>query len=276
MVDSVTTNAGALSALSSLRSATGAQASTVNRASTGLDIASSRDGAATFAIATELSSELSGFSAVSDSLNRASSISDIALAAGGTVSDILLDLQELAVAASDPGLDADSATALDQQFQAQLSTLEGVVGQTTFQDAPLLTGQTEITAITASDGSQSITAGTPDFTLGGPSVALDGTASLATPADASAAVTAIDASITNVNAALSELGAAADGFSAALNVTDTVSDSIEVGIGNLVDANLADVAADIVAEEVAVELATISLSIANAAPEGLLTLFETE
>jgi len=273
MVDSINTNAGALSALSNLNSSRSSQASTLDRISSG--IISRSDNAANVAIATELNAESAGLSAVSNSLDNASSIANITLAAGQSIADTLLDLNELAVRAADPGLDSDSAAALDAQFQSTLGTLEGIVGATEFAGQPLLTGEGEITAITSPDASSSVAIDNPDLRLGGPTVTIDSSFSLADPASAQAAVLAIGESLENVNATLTEVGATADAFANAQDFTQVLSDTIEVGVGNLIDVDLGEAAANQAADEVAVELGVIAANIANQAPESLLQLFDS-
>ena len=109
MAFSVNTNAGALQALRNLNSTNATLGITQNRINTGLEVASARDGAATFGIAQNLRADIAGLNSVSASLDRALSSIDVALAAGEAVSDLLIDLRELAVAAADTGLDVPAS-----------------------------------------------------------------------------------------------------------------------------------------------------------------------
>ncbi|MCK5425431.1 MAG: flagellin, partial [Emcibacter sp.] len=54
---------------------------------------------------------------------------------------------------------------------------------------------------------------------------------------------------------------------------DMISDTIEVGIGNLVDANMAKESANLQALQVKQQLGIQALSIANQAPQSILSIF---
>lgn len=117
MAFSVNTNAGALFALQNLTK-TNSQLDTVqSRINTGLKVASAKDNAAVFAIAQGQRADLAGLESVKSSLDRASSSVNVALAAAEAVSDLLIELKAKATAAADPGADAASRTALNDEFK---------------------------------------------------------------------------------------------------------------------------------------------------------------
>ena len=70
------------------------------------------------AIAQNLRSDVAGLTAVKQSLDRGISTVTVALSAGESISDLLLDLKAKAAAASDQGLDAASRSALNTDFIA--------------------------------------------------------------------------------------------------------------------------------------------------------------
>ena len=84
MTNSVNTNVGAMVALQNLNATQAQLLTTQNRISTGLKVASAKDDGAIWAIAQGERATASSLDAVKDSLNRASSVTDVALAAGGT------------------------------------------------------------------------------------------------------------------------------------------------------------------------------------------------
>ena len=57
------------------------------------------------------------------------------------------------------------------------------------------------------------------------------------------------------------------------NFIDSLVDSLKAGIGTLVDANMEEASAKLQALQVQQQLATQSLSIANQAPQSILSLF---
>src|ERR1700743_2678645 len=102
---SVNTNAGAMVALQNLNQ-TNSQLQTVQNAiNTGLKVASAKDNGATYAIAQNMRGDVAGYSAVTDSLNRGMSAVGVALSAGQSISDLLIQMKQKALAASDQSLD---------------------------------------------------------------------------------------------------------------------------------------------------------------------------
>jgi flagellin len=96
---------------------------------------------------------------------------------------------------------------------------------------------------------------------------------LLTQAGAAAALTAIDTALTNVNSALAALGSQAKQIETHNKFVSKLADSLETGIGKLVDADLAKESARLQALQVQQQLGTQALSIANQAPQMILSLF---
>ncbi|MFQ5533288.1 MAG: flagellin [Sphingomonadales bacterium] len=274
MVGSVNTNPGALIALQNLNK-TGSELSTVQqRINTGLAVASAKDDGAVFAIAQNLRSDLSGLSAVTQSLDRAASTVDVAVAAGESISDLLIDLKAKAVAASDASLDTASRTALNDDFVALRDQITTVVNNAEFNGTNMIkNGGSAVSAITNDIGTSTITAAAQDLSLTGTNLAITAATAINTSTLAGDAVTQIETSITNVNKALGALGTASNSFASQRTFTNKLSDVIEIGIGNLVDADLAKESAKLQALQVKQQLGVQALSIANQAPSAVLGLF---
>ena len=77
-----------------------------------------------------------------------------------------------------------------------------------------------------------------------------------------------------VNSALASLGASAINIQLQLTFNQSLADSLTTGLGNLVDANLAQASAKLTALQTQQQLATQSLSIANSQPNTILSLFK--
>ncbi|MCC3860804.1 flagellin [Pseudemcibacter aquimaris] len=200
---SVNTNASALSALQNLNATTKSLDGTQTRINTGLRISSAKDNAAVYSIAQQLRADLRGYNAVKQSLDRSISTIDIALAASSSISDLLIEMKEKAVAAADAGLDTDSRTALAQDFEALRDQITTITTNAEFNGTNLIDGGTDIiVAITSPDAQQKITIAHEDLTLGGGNVDITATQTIATLTDAVAAVTDVENSLANVNAVL--------------------------------------------------------------------------
>ena len=274
MAFSVNTNAGAFAALQNLNQTQSELNTTQTQINTGLRVASAKDDAATFAIAQTLRGEVSGLQAVSSSLDRAQSSLDVAIAAGEAVSDLLIELKEKAVAAKDNGLDTASRTSLNDDFKQLRDQITSIVDNAEFNGTNAVQNNGDaIVAITNDTGSNTITIAAQNLSLSGSNVALTATQDISTQDLASVAVADIESSIENVNTALSALGSGANRVELQQNFVNSLSDSIEVGIGNLVDADLAETSANLQSLQVRQQLGLQALSIANQAPQSVLSLF---
>jgi len=275
MAFSVNTNASALSALQNLNITDRALGKVQTQINTGYKVASSKDNAAVFAIAQSLRADVSGLNAVKSSLDRAMSTIDVAIAAGEAVSDLLIEMKEKAVAAKDSGLDTSSRTALNDEFKELRDQITSIVSNAEFNGTnAVASGGQDIVAITNDDGSATITIGAQDLSLGGGVVSVAASTTIDTSTNAASAVTLIDNSITAVNSSLSALGAGAKRLELQQAFANKLSDSIEVGIGNLVDADMAKASATLQALQVKQQLGLQALSIANQAPQAAVSLFQ--
>ncbi|NVJ97579.1 MAG: flagellin [Alphaproteobacteria bacterium] len=274
MTFSVNTNASALSALQNLNITGRGLGKVQTQINTGLKVASAKDNAAVFSIAQSLRADVSGLNAVKSSLDRAMSTIDVAIAAGEAVSDLLIEMKEKAVAAKDAGLDTASRTALNDEFEELRNQISSIVSNAEFNGTNAVDGSNPIVAITNDDGSNTITIAAQTLSLGSTSVTVAGTTTIGTASAASTAVGLIDASISNVNSSLSALGAGARRLELQQDFAAKLSDSIEVGIGNLVDADMAKASANLQAMQVKQQLGLQALSIANQAPQAAVSLFQ--
>jgi flagellin len=271
---SVNTNQGAMVALQYLNQ-TNAQLSTVQNAiSTGLKVASAKDDGATFAIAQNMRGDVAAYGAVSDSLSRAGSTVDVAMSAGQSISDLLIEMKSKALAAADSSLDDASRQALNEDFTALRDQIASVVSNAVFNGFNLVDGSTsQITALASTDGSKKITVSAENMSLGGSVVTVAATGSISTLAKASAMIATIGASLTNVNSALAKLSSGAKKFSIQADFVQTLTSTLTAGIGHLVDADMATESARLQSLQVKQQLGVQALAIANSAPSITLSLF---
>jgi flagellin len=247
-----------------------------NRISTGLKVSSAKDNASVYAIAQGQRADLNGLDAVTDSLNRASSIADVSMAAGSSVSDLLNQLREKVVGAMDTSIDTTSRNALNSDFKSILSQISHVVENATFNGANIIDGSMakSIQFIANSDANSTITLSVRTIALGGPIITLTAGSSLSSATAATSLLAKLDTSIDNLNANLGALGSQAKQIEGHLSFVSKLKDSITTGIGNLVDADMAKESAQLQALQVQQQLGTQALSIANQAPQQILSLFK--
>jgi len=273
---SVNTNKTAMVALQNLNATTRKLETTQNKISTGLEVNSAKDNASVYSIAQGQRADLSSLSAVKNSLNRATSVADVTLAAGESVSDLLVQMRDKVVSAMDPSISTASRNALNGDFKELLRQVSHAVANATFDGTNLLNGSITngIAFIDNADASSVSTLNSRDFSLGGSVISLASTANLLTLTIATSALAKLDSSIELVNANLAALGSEAKQIEGHLSFVSKLSDVIEVGIGNLVDADLAKESARLQALQVQQQLGTQALSIANQSPQAILRLFQ--
>lgn len=273
---SVNHNSSALAALAALNRTTDDLAATNTRISSGLKVAQSKDNASVFAVAQSQRADVQALSAVTDGLNRAQSISDLAISAGQSVSDLLTILKQKALAATDTTLDATSRAALNTDFQSTLQRITQTVQASSFDGSNLLDGSLTggLAFIASADASSSITLIGQNFSLGGSAITVPSTGDISTPTNAAAMLSLAESSIANVNLAVANLGAQSDQITAHSSFVTKLSDSLKVGVGNLVDADVAAESARLTALQVQQQLGAQSLSIANQTPQIILSLFK--
>jgi flagellin len=276
-LNSVNTNVNAMSALQNLAATQMDLATTQNRINTGLKVASAKDNGAVWAIAQNQRATSGSLDAVKDSLQRASSTVDVALSAGGSVSDLLLQMKQKALAASDTTLDTNSRAALNDDFTSLRDQITKAVTNADFNGANMLKASgAQIQAIANADGSQVISVQAQDLSLGSSTGALSGlstTATIGTQTSAAAMITIVNTAITQVSSALSKLGTGSKALQSHLTFVGKLQDTIDAGVGNLVDADLAKESAKLQALQTKQQLGVQALSIANQSSSILLGLF---
>ncbi|MAT36065.1 MAG: flagellin [Ponticaulis sp.] len=271
---SVNTNYGAMVALQQLNSTNSQLESTQTRINTGMKVASAKDNGAIYAIAQGMRSDVAGYGVVSESLDRASSTVDVAIAAGEAVSDLLIDMKEKALSAADASLTSTQRSAFNEDFKALRDQIGTIVSNAEFNGVNLINGTTNsIDAIASADGSSVITVLDEALSLGGSIITLAATASLSSAGVASAAVGTIETSLNNLNQALARLGTSSKSLSVHADFVTKLSDVTEKGIGNLVDADLAKESAKLQALQTKQQLGVQALSIANQASGIALSFF---
>ena len=271
---SVNTNTGAAIALQYLSATQGQLNTTQSAINSGYKVANARDDGAIFAIAQNQRGQVAGYQAVMSSINNATSAVDVALSAGQSISDLLIQMKAKALSAADSSLDTASRQALNANFTALRDQITTIVKNAEFNGFNLVDGSTnQITALASADGSRRITTSAQKMSLSGTIVTVKSTSSISTQAKASTLVATIQSSLTNVNAALAKLSAGAAKFSIQGTFAQKLSDTLTAGIGNLVDANMAQESAKLQALQVRQQLGIQALSIANQAPQTVLSLF---
>src|ERR1700743_2653127 len=165
---SVNTNNGAAVALQYLNATQGQLNQTQSAINSGLKVADARDDGATYAIAQNQRGQVAGYASVMNSLNNATSSVDVALSAGQSISDLLIQMKQKALSAADSSLDTASRQALNADFTALVGQISTIVNNATFNGFNLVNGSTnQITALASADGSRRITPSAGNMSMSG-------------------------------------------------------------------------------------------------------------
>lgn len=285
---SVNTNVGAMAALQNLTSTNRGMQTTQNRINTGLAVAGTKDDSAAYNIAQSLRSDVGGISAVTSSLNNAKSVTDVAISGTEQISDILNQMKTLALKANDDTLTTEQSDQYNTDFGKLSSSIETIINSSSFNGINLLkdNGGT-VSALKSLQGGTVTGAGTDPSSwnptkldvanqaldLGGAVLTFASTDSIATAAGAVTTLTKLEESAKNLQTTLSDLGSASREVERQLTFNSKLSDTLTSGIGNLVDADLAKESASLQALQVKQQLGVQALSIANQAPQSILSLF---
>ena len=271
----INTNPGAMIALQNLNKTNMDLQQVQQRINTGLAISSAKDNGGVYAIAQSMRADVGGYKAVNQSLDLAMSTVDVALAGGEAISDLLVEMKEKALAGADTSLDTASRTALNEDFKALRDQITTIVSNAEFNGTNLIDGSNTagISALANADGSNTLTIDDENFSLGGAIVTVAATASFGTAAAASTQAAAIETSLDNLNASLARLGTGSKSLEVHKTFVGKLSDTLEKGIGNLVDADLAKESARLQSLQVKQQLGIQALSIANSAPSSILGYF---
>ncbi|TFI56837.1 flagellin [Sphingomonas parva] len=266
MTFSVNTNTGAMAALQNLSATNRNLDVTQGRINTGLRVSGTKDDSAAYTIAQKLRGDVGGLAAVTSSLSRAKSTVDVAIAGAEQISDLMNQMRSKVLEASDSGLDSTSKAQITVDVTALQTQIKSIIKSSTFNGTNLLdasTGPTaSIAALKSADTTDTLTVAHTDLASSLGTIA-SGTVTMADFASAEA----------NMKTVLSTLGSAARQLDGQLSFTGKLSDVIESGIGNLVDADLAKESAKLQGLQVKQQLGLQALSIANQSPQSIMSLF---
>jgi flagellin len=274
--NSVNTNVGAMIALQNLNATNTELSTTQNRINTGKKVSSAKDNGAIWAIAQGQRAQIASLGVVKESLARATSVVDVSLAAGETVSDLLVEMKAKALAATDTTLGTESRAALAGDFVALREQIAKTVANAEFDGFNLIkAAATDMAPLANAKGTSRLTVASETMALGGGTSAVKVLAAdtFTTVTQAASVLARVESSMVAVNSALARLGTSAKALGLHSTFISKLSDSLEAGVGSLVDADLAKESAKLQALQTKQQLGVQALSIANQSSQSILSLF---
>ena len=270
MALSVQTNVGAMVALQNLNMTNKKLENTQLHITTGFRINGPKDDAATFAIAQNMRGDIAGLGAVKTALSNGEATINVAIEAGKSVSDLLIEMKAKVVQANQEGLDATSRSALHNDFNQMRTQIEEIVKSAEFNGTNLVNASATSTSVLSTvDGSTiSVAAQKLDITT----LAIQ-SLTLTTSVGSASALSVIDSAITGVSDKLATLGSVSKRIEIQGEFTTKLTDILKAGVGNLVDADMAAESAKLQSLQIQQQLGVQSLAIANSGPQAILGLF---
>jgi flagellin len=281
-LNSVNTNINAQIALQSLNMTSSQLATTQKTISTGYRVADAKDDGAAYAVAQRVRSDVGALSSANQQLGNVKGLISTTITGLDSVSKTLKTAREVLVKLADSNTQGDQR----DQYVAQYTSLMANV-KTFLQDAGY-NNKSLIGDIAGSNGTfgsvavirNEVGATYGIATFGGSAFFASVNFTSTQLTSASSVVALITASGTFLNA-LATLGSQLNTYGAASNYVDNqISynndkiDSLNGGLGSLIDADLAKESAKLQALQIRQQLGTQALSIANQAPQSLLSLFK--
>jgi flagellin len=274
MSATVNTNYGAMVALQALNKTNSDLQQVQMEINTGLKVATAQDNGGVFAIAQAMRGKVAGYGVATNTVDKAISTLDAAITGGNSISDLLITMKTSATAAKDTSLTTAQRAAYNADFVKLRDEITTILSNAEFNGANAIKASpNNIVAFANDSGSSTITVTGVSFSLGGAVITLGASSTIDTATNASNALSLINTSMTNLNKQLATFGSASKALAAHKDFLSKLTDTLNNGIGNLVDADTAADSAKLTALQVKQQLGAQALSIANQAPSILLKFF---
>jgi flagellin len=307
-MSSLNTNIAAMTALQTLSKTNSDMLETQNRVSTGYRVGSASDNAAYWSIATTMRSDNDAVSTVADALGLGGATVDVTYTAINNAIKTVSDIKAKLVAARAPGLDRGK---IQTEITALQSSLRSTAESAVFSGENWLVGDSTgtttktIVASFSRDSTGEITIGTIGVDVGptgsmlydlsgtnaglldqqrtvtsGSSYSVS-TLDISALTDSTADLTDLEDMIKGVDDALAQMtdaatviGSAKSRIQLQKDFVTTLMQSIDTGIGQLIDADMNEESTRLQALQVRQQLGVQALNIANQSAQMILKLFQ--
>jgi flagellin len=282
MAASILTNVGAMVALQTLNKTSKDLQTVQDRISTGMKVATAKDNSSYWAISTVMKSDVSALKALNENIAINAATVQTARVGAENIQKLLSEVKnQLALATS---ASVDHAK-IGDELDSLASNIQNTIDSASYNGENLLDNANTrtltvsinragaaITAVTDTIDGQDMTA-VQTFVAGLSAAITAGADGSANAALAQTALLALEAHMDTTISAAAEFGNVGKRLDLQADFTSKLVDSLSEGIGTLVDANLNEESARLQALQVQQQLGIQALSIANQAPQNILSLF---
>lgn len=282
VINSVITNTGAMIALESLDKTNSALAAVQKQVSTGYRVADATDDGAAYAVAQSVRSTVGALTTANQQLGGVQGLLSTTQSGLNDISNTMASMRNVLMNLASSAVQGNERTQYEQQYASLLGNVK------TFIEDAAYNGKTLIGNITGSSGSfgavsvvRNENAATYGIATFGGSQLYGSIAFTSTQLSGASTVAAlISATGTFINQ-MNSVGTALNGVGSSVNyVNNQISynsdkiNALNSGLGSLVDADLAKESALLQSLQIQQQLGTQALSLANQAPQTLLSLFK--
>lgn len=293
MANSVNTNIMSLNAQRNLYTSSMAQATTIQRLSSGLRVNSAKDDAAGLAIAERMNAQIRGNNVAIRNANDGISLAQTAEGALGKIGDSLQRMRELAVQSANATNSSSDRDNLQNEFTQLQDEISRVIGGTTFNGTALFTGSSSFSFQVGAGTTANDQIDVARNKLSGGTAATSGSiGSSASAADILATVTSSSGSkisgsdgtaarnaIKDIDKALDQVNSERAKYGAAQNRFDSVIANLQITVENtsaarsrIMDTDFAAETAALTRTQILTQAGTAMLAQANQAPQSVLSL----
>ena len=274
-MSSILTNTSSMVALATLKDVNRGLSETQNRVSTGLKIQSGKDNAAYFAISKSMQGDSGMFNAINEGLTVTKNSVATARLGAETVTDLAQQIVERIAFAQGDGVDK---TAVQSELDGLTDRMQAAIDQATFNGSDLVSGsattQTVVSGISRAGGSfATTTISFESIDLQSIQTALAAIDVTDTGSTMAAKLTAAETQLASAIDATTSIGVAEKTIEGQMGFVDKLTDTLDLGVSEMVDADMEQEAARLQAYQVQQQLAVQSLSMANRNPQNILSLF---
>ncbi|OAN78722.1 flagellar protein [Sulfitobacter pontiacus] len=275
-MSSILTNTSAMNALSTLRDVNRGLNATQDRVSTGLKVSSGKDNAAYFSISETMKGDSGMFKAINEGMTSTKNSVATARLGAETVSDIAQQMVERIAFAQGEGVNRED---VQLELDALAENMLSAINQSTFNGRDLVKTASQGT-VEVVNGIQRGAAGITATKFSFDTVDLEAIQGAMAGLSVTAPATTLDAELETAElqlaaaiGAATKMGIVENALDSQMQFVESLTDTLDSGVSSMVDADMEEEAARLQAYQVQQQLATQSLSIANQAPQNILSLF---
>jgi len=267
MNNSVITNSGSIISQKFLRANSNEIVGVQNRVSSGLRVNTVTDDASTFAVAAGLRGDIKSYTAIAASLQAAKVLGNVAVQAGETISKRLEDIKAKVVQLADESLSSASRSTYNADLSSMVNEVNGYLDQANYFGSNLLgtgSGSGNVLVVANIDASA--------LTMRAQGVTDLGLVSVDNASSAQASLATLATFKSSLDTGLANLGADLKRLDAQVEFIKQTEETVRIGLGALVDADMAKETAALQALQVRQQLGVQAIGIANQQPQTLLSL----